>query len=41
LTAVLGRFQKDKDQFVAVLEGHGVRDSLNRPFAGRRMSTVN
>ena len=33
--------RKDKDQFVAVLEGHGVRDSLNHPFAERRMFTVN
>ena len=35
--AVLGRFQKDKEQFVAVLEGKGTRDPLDRPFAGRRM----
>ena len=38
--AVLGRFQKDKAQFVAVLEGKGTRDPLDRPFAGRRMSAV-
>ena len=38
--AVLGRFQKDKEQFVAVLEGKGARDPLDRPFAGRRMSAV-
>jgi hypothetical protein len=38
--AVLGRFQKDKDQFIAVLEGKGTRDPLERPFAGRRMSAV-
>ena len=38
--AVLGRFQKDKEQFVAVLEGKGTRDPLDRPFAGRRMSAV-
>ena len=38
--AVLGRFQKGKDQFVAVLEGKGARDPLDRPFAGRRMSAV-
>jgi hypothetical protein len=38
--AVLGRFQKDKDQFIVVLEGKGTRDPLERPFAGRRMSAV-
>jgi hypothetical protein len=38
--AVLGRFEKDKEQFVAVLEGKGTRDPLDRPFAGRRMSAV-
>src|ERR1035438_4214000 len=38
--AVLGRFQKTKEQFVAVLEGKGTRDPLGRPFAGRRMSAV-
>ena len=38
--AVLGRFQKDKEQFIAVLEGKGTRDPLERPFAGRRMSAV-
>src|SRR5712692_3885684 len=38
--AVLGRFQKGKEQFVAVLEGKGARDPLDRPFAGRRMSAV-
>jgi hypothetical protein len=38
--AVLGRFLKDKEQFVAVLEGKGARDPLDRPFAGRRMSAV-
>ena len=38
--AALGRFQKDKAQFVAVLEGKGARDPLDRPFAGRRMSAV-
>src|ERR1035438_7478669 len=36
--AVLGRFQKGKEQFVAVLEGKGARDPLDHPFAGRRMS---
>jgi len=38
--AVLGRFQKDSAQFIAVLEGKGTRDPLDRPFAGRRMSAV-
>ena len=38
--AVLGRFQKDKAQFIAVMEGKGTRDPLDRPFAGRRMSAV-
>ncbi len=38
--AVLGRFQKDKAQFIAVLEGKGPRDPLERPFAGRGMSAV-
>src|SRR5271157_4947121 len=38
--AVLGRFHKDQQQFVAVLEGKGTRDPLDRPFAGRRMSAV-
>src|ERR1039458_1391588 len=38
--AVLGRFQKDKEQFVAVFEGKGARDPLDHPFAGRRMSAV-
>ena len=38
--AVLGRFQKHKQQFVAVLEGKGARDPLDHPFAGRRMSAV-
>jgi hypothetical protein len=38
--AVLGRFQKDKEQFIAVLEGKGTRDPLDRPYAGRRMSAV-
>ena len=27
----LGRFQKDDEQFVAVLEGKSARDSLDRP----------
>jgi hypothetical protein len=38
--AVLGRFQKGKEQFVAVLEGKGALDPLDHPFAGRRMSAV-
>jgi hypothetical protein len=38
--AVLGRFQEDKAQFIAVVEGKGTRDPLDRPFAGRRMSAV-
>ena len=33
--AVLGRFRKDKEQFVAGLEGKGARDPLDRPFAER------
>jgi hypothetical protein len=36
--AVLGRFQKDKEQFIAVVESKGARDPLDRPFAGRRTS---
>ncbi len=38
--AVLGRFRKDKEQFVPVLEGKGTHDPLDRPFAGGRMSAV-
>jgi hypothetical protein len=38
--AVLGRFGKAKAQFIAVVEGKGTRDPLDRPFAGRRMSAV-
>src|ERR1017187_7679784 len=38
--AVLGPFQKGKEQFVAVLEGKGAREPLDHPFAGRRMSAV-
>jgi hypothetical protein len=38
--AVLGRFQKTKEQFIAVLEGKATRDPLDRPFAGRRKSAV-
>jgi hypothetical protein len=40
LADTVRRFQKDKEQFVAVLEGKGARDPLGRPFAGRRMSAV-
>jgi hypothetical protein len=29
-----------KEQFIAVVEGKGTRDPLDRPFAGRRMSAV-
>jgi methylase of polypeptide subunit release factors len=38
--AVLGRFGKEKAQFITVVEGKGARDPLDRPFAGRRMSAV-
>jgi hypothetical protein len=38
--AVLGRFQKGKEQFVSVLEDKGARDPMDRPFAGRRTSAV-
>lgn len=38
--AVLGRFHKDKEQFIVALEGKGTRDPLDRPFSGRRMSAV-
>ena len=38
--AVLGCFQKDKERFMAVLEGKGTRDPLDRSFAGRRTSAV-
>src|ERR1017187_5564601 len=38
--AVLGRFQKDKEEFIAVVEGKGTRDPLERPFAGRSVSAV-
>src|SRR5271166_5887136 len=38
--AVLGLFGKAKNQFIAVVEGKGTRDPLDRPFAGRRMSAV-
>lgn len=38
--AGFGRFSKDDDSFVAVLEGKGPLDPLDRPFAGRRLSAV-
>ena len=38
--AVLGRFGKEKAQFITAVEGKGTRDPLDRPFAGRRMSAV-
>ena len=38
--AALGRFGNGQDQFIAVLEGKGTRDPLDRPFGGRRMSAV-
>jgi hypothetical protein len=38
--AVLRRFQKGKELFIAVLEGKGTRDPLERAFAGRRKSAV-
>src|ERR1051325_4969823 len=38
--AVLGRFHRDREQFIVALEGKGSRDPLDRPFAGRRMSAV-
>lgn len=38
--AVLGRFSAGKKSFVVAVEGKGTRDPLDRPFAGRRMSTV-
>ena len=38
--AGLGRFTADAAGFVAVLEGKGPRDPLDRPFAGRKRSTV-
>lgn len=38
--AVLGCFGGGRDRFVAVVEGKGPRDPLERPFGGRRMSAV-
>ena len=38
--AVLGRFGGKDHRFIAVLEGKGTRDPLDRPFSGRPMSAV-
>ena len=42
--AALGRFQTDKaggeDQTIAVVEGKGPKDPLDRPYGGRRLSAV-
>lgn len=38
--AALGRFSSDTARFVAVLEGKGPTDPLDRPFAGRKRSAV-
>jgi SAM-dependent methyltransferase len=38
--AVLGDFGGGTDRALAVVEGKGPRDPLDRPFAGRRMSAV-
>ncbi len=38
--AALGVFDGNKNAFVAVLEGKGPRDPLDRPFAGRKRSAV-
>ena len=40
--AALGRFSTagGQPEFVAVLEGKGPRDPLDRPFAGRKLSAV-
>lgn len=38
--AGLGRFAADGSEFVAVLEGKGPRDPLDRPFGGRKRSAV-
>jgi hypothetical protein len=37
--AVLGCFQKGREQFVGVLEGKGARDPLEGSFAGRLTSS--
>ncbi len=38
--AVLGRFGKNTHRFIAVLEGKGTRDPLDRPFSGPPMFAV-
>ena len=38
--AVLGEFLQASNRFIAVVEGKGTHDPLERPFAGRRMSAV-
>jgi hypothetical protein len=38
--AGLGVFDGDESSFVAVLEGKGPRDPLDRPFAGRKRSAI-
>jgi hypothetical protein len=38
--AVLGDLGADRTQYLAVIEGKGARDPLDRPFAGRRLSAV-
>ena len=38
--AAFGRFGSGDDKYVAVLEGKGPKDPLDRPFAGRAMSAV-
>ena len=38
--AVLGRFGDSVEQPVVALEGKGLKDPLERPYAGRRMSAV-
>jgi hypothetical protein len=38
--AGFGVFDGSKNTFIAVLEGKGPRDPLDRPFAGRKRSAV-
>jgi hypothetical protein len=38
--AAIGRFGAAAPEFIAVVEGKGPRDPLDRPHAGRRMSAV-
>ena len=38
--AVLGNFTASNKSFIAVVEGKGPKDPLDRPFAGRKMSAV-